>query len=70
MESIWMSITSRVPQELILAPIPFVILFDDLDNGAKCALSKFAGNTQLGEVANTVDDWRNSWKEHNEFQQG
>ncbi|GAB0179143.1 mitochondrial enolase superfamily member 1 [Grus japonensis] len=55
MESNRRSATSGVPQGLVLMPIAFNILFDDLDNGAECTLSKFADNKQ-GGVADTPDD--------------
>lgn len=59
MESSWIPATNNVPQGVILAPMPFCVFFDNLDNGAECTFSRFAENAKLGQVSDTPDDWRN-----------
>ncbi|GAB0177978.1 mitochondrial enolase superfamily member 1 [Grus japonensis] len=61
--STWRSVMSGAPQGLVLGQVLFNTFLGDVDSGIKCTLSKFANDTKLCGVVNTLEGRDAVWRD-------
>lgn len=57
LKSRWTSVTSGIPQGSELGPELLTIFIHDTDEGIKCTLNTFAGNTKLSGAVHAPEGW-------------
>ena len=55
--SCWEDVSCGEPQGSVLEPLLFIIYINDLENGVKSKLSKFADDTKLGGKVDSRGGW-------------
>ena len=72
----WVKVTSGVPQDSILGPLLFTLFINDIDDGIKNSILKFADDTKMWGSVNSNDEIKDMhedlqrlsiWSEENEM---